>query len=110
MPHWFRLEGNRQRAPVNPVMVKIHQHQAAREQLIQHRPPTLLAGEHLVLVEQHQLIRFGSDQGDIPAAECTCLVDAAICFNHALGKGMRISQHFESVADNRPAAFAGNVI
>ena len=42
MPHRPRLECNRQRPAVGPVMVEIHQHQPAREQLVENRPPALL--------------------------------------------------------------------
>jgi hypothetical protein len=43
--HRLRLEGNPQRAPIHAVMVEIHQHQPAREQQVEQRPPALFGRE-----------------------------------------------------------------
>ena len=110
MPHRPRLERNRQRAAVGPVMVEIDQHQSAGEKLVEHRTPTLFGGEQLVPVEQHQLVRIGPDQADIPPPERPVLVDRTVGGIHPLRKGVRIGQHLEGVADQRPAPLARDMV
>ena len=106
VPHRFGLERDRKRTAVDPVMIEIHQHQPAREQLVEHRAPALFGTEDLVLVEQQQLVRLGPDQRDLPAAEGAVLVDLAVGLDHPVGKGVRIGEHGEGVADHRPARIA----
>ena len=60
--HRLRLERNRQRAAMHPMLFEIHEHQAAWKQLIERRPPALLGRKYLVAVEQHQFVRVGPEQ------------------------------------------------
>ena len=109
MAHWLRLERDGERTAINPVVIKIDEHKPAREQLIQHGSPTLLAGENLVLVEQDQLVCLSADQRNVPAAKGPDLVDLAIGLNHALGEGMGVGQLRERVAYERISRLAGDV-
>ena len=106
MPHRLGLEGDRKRAAIDPVMLEIDQHQAPREELVEHRSPALLTGEDLVLVEQKQLVGLGADQRDLPSAERAVLVNLAVGLDHPVCKGVRIGEHREGVADDGPARLA----
>ena len=107
--HRLWLERDRQRLAVGPVMVEIHQHQPAREQLVEDRAPALLAGENLLAVEQHQFVRVRADQRHGRPAERLVAVHAPVFFHHRAGEGGRIGQHPEGVADDGQARLAGNV-
>ena len=109
MAHWLRLKRDGEGTTVDPVVVKINEHEPARKQLIEHRSPALLAGENLVLVEQDQLVCLSANQRNVPAAEGPYLVDLAIGLNHALGEGMGVGQLRERVAYERISRLAGDV-
>ena len=107
--HRSRLECDRQRAAVSPVVIEIHQHQPTREQPIQYGAPPLFGRKQLFAVEQDQLIGVRPDQRHVPAAKGLVLVDPSIFGDHRLGHAMRIREHFEGIADKRPAFFAWDV-
>ena len=107
--HRSRLEGNRERLAVGSVPVKIHQHQSAREEIVEHRPPTLLAGKYLVLVEHHQFGGIGAEQHDILLAETEGAINRTIAFEHILAETNRVLEHLQRRTQYRQALFAGNM-
>ena len=109
MPHRAGLERDRQRAAISAVMVEIDQHQTAREQLVENRSPALFGAEDLVAVHQQHLVGLGPDQRDIPATKGLVLVNAAVFFDHAPRLPMRVGEHLEGVADDRPASLTGDM-
>ena len=110
MPHRLGLERDRQRLPVGAMLVEIHQHQAAREQQVEHRPPALFGREDLVAVEQYELIRIGAEQVDAGAAERAIAIHRAIARRHVFRERDRIGEQFEGVADERQAVIARDMI
>jgi len=54
--HRAGFEGDRKCAPVQPVLVKVHHHQSAREDTVHKPPPTQLGRKIPLLVEQHKLV------------------------------------------------------
>ncbi len=109
MPHRAGLEGDRQRAAIGAVMIEIEQHQPAREQLVENRSPALFGAEDLVAVHQQHLVGLGTDQRHVPATEGPVLVHTAVFFDHAPRLAMRVGQHLEGVADDRPPPLARDV-
>ena len=109
MPHRLRLEGDRQRAAILPMLFEIEQHQPAREQLVEQRAPALVAGENLVAVEQDQFVRFRAGQHNPVAAKGAIAIDLAVFRHHRAGEGVRIGEDAEGVAHDRETAFAGYV-
>ena len=92
------------------MLFEIHEHQAAGENEVQDRPPTLLGGKHLVTVKQDQLVRFRSDQLDKASTKTVGTIDRAKLADHPAGKRMRILELFKRRADDRPAVSARNIV
>ena len=108
MPHRLRLEGDRHHLAIGAVVLEIHQHQPAREQQVEHRAPALFGREHLVAIEQHQLVRVGAEHDDRWPAERVVAIDRAVGRHHPLRESERILEHLEGVAEERQPVFAGN--
>ena len=56
------FERDRKRAPVQPMLLEIEQHQAARKQQVENPSPAVRRGEQLGLVEQHEFVGLGPEQ------------------------------------------------
>lgn len=54
-------EGWLHQPPVLSVIGAVAQHQAAREELFQHRRPATLTGKGLIAVEQHLFVDVGAE-------------------------------------------------
>src|SRR6266436_4662979 len=76
--HRGGLEGDRKRAPVQPVLLEIQQHQSARKQQPENSAPAVLGGEQLGGIEHHKLIGFGPEQHDAGLAKHMAAIDRAI--------------------------------
>ena len=87
-------------------MIEIHQHQPAREQQVEHRPPALLVGKQLIPVEQHQLVGLRPDQRNRRIAERISAEHLAVGVDHMLAVRRRVAQHAERGTDNRRAVLA----
>ncbi|MBA7667324.1 hypothetical protein ES703_75411 [subsurface metagenome] len=107
--HRPRLERHRQRAAVQAVLLEIQQHQPARKQQAEDRSPAMGVRELPRLVEQHEFVGFGPEQGDAGLAEQAGPVDVAVFGGRGLDRPLGIGQDLQRVADERPAFIAGNV-
>jgi hypothetical protein len=107
--HWCGFERDRQRLAVQPVLVEIEQHQPAREKQPEDGCPTHLGGEQPLLIEEDELVRLGTKQGDAVHAEQMIAIDGPVCPVHPLDVSDRIAERFQGVADDRPALLAGNM-
>ena len=76
--HRAGFEGDRQRAPVQAMLLEIEQHQPARKQQAENPAPAERRGELLGLVEQHQLIGLGPEQHEAGLAEQMAAIDQAV--------------------------------
>ena len=103
------LEGDRQRAAVQPMLVEIEQHQPARKQPAQDRAPAMGRGEQFALVEQHEFIGFGPEHADAGLAEHPAAIDQAVFRRHPLDLALGVGEYRQRPADHRPALVAGNV-
>ncbi|MEY9502574.1 hypothetical protein ABIE87_002132 [Bradyrhizobium diazoefficiens] len=88
---------------------EIEQHQSARKQQAEHLVPAVRRREQFLLVEHHELVRFGSEQHDIGLAEDMGAVDRAVFGAVRLDMPLGVGQHLEGLADDRPALVARDV-
>ena len=91
--HRPRLEGDRQRASMQPVLLEIQQHQPARKQQAEDPAPAERRGELLGLVEQHQFIGLGPEQHEAGLTENMAAIDQPVFGGRSLHLSLRIGQH-----------------
>ena len=109
MAHRLGLERHRKRAAIGAVLLEVHQHQPAREQQVEQRPPALFGREDFVAIEQHQLVRFGAEQLDRRVAERAVTIDMPVPGDHLAPEGAGVLQHSEGVADDRQPVITRNM-
>ena len=107
--HRSGFERDRQRAPVQAMLVEIEQHQAARKQPAQDHLPAVGRGEQPALVEQHQLIGLRPEQGDAGFAEHAAAIDQTVFGGHSFDFAFGVGEDRQRPADDRPALVARNM-
>src|SRR3546814_12484257 len=73
--HRLGLERDREYLAVGAVLFEIHQHEPAREEQVEHRPPALFGREDFLAVEHDQLVRFGPVERDAAPADAVVAID-----------------------------------
>src|SRR3546814_4300078 len=104
LAHRLGLERDREYLAVGAVLFEIHQHEPAREEQVEHRPPALFGREDFLTVEHDQLVRFGPVERDAAPAEAVVAIDAAIFGDHAASESGVVAQLFERIAELRRAS------
>ena len=94
---------------MQPVLVEIEQHQAARKQQPEDLVPAERRGEHLRLVEQHELVGVGAEQADAGFAEQMGAIDEAVFGETALDMALGVGERVQRLADDRPAFVTRNM-
>jgi hypothetical protein len=107
--HRVRLEGDRQRAPVQAVLVEIEQHQSAWKKLVEHDAPSERGREHLLRIEEHQFVGLRTKHGHVGMAEGPGAVDHAEALHAPLYEPPVVGDNRERMADERPTVIAGNL-
>ena len=108
--HRRGLEGDAERLAMQAMLVEVHQHQPAREDLVENHAPAAGGGEILLPVEQNQLVGLGPEQGDAAKAEHAAAEHRAVLGVHGFDGADGIPQHGQRVADDRPAVLAWDVL
>jgi hypothetical protein len=108
-PHRTGFERYRQRPPVQAMLLEIEQHQAARKQPAENRPPAMGRGKQPGLIEQHELVGFRSECGNAGFAEYPGAIDEAVFRAHPLDFPLGVGEDCQRPADDRPAFVTGNV-
>ena len=107
--HRSGLEGDRERAPVQAMLVEIEQHQPARKQPAEHDLPAMGRGEQLLLVEQHEFVGFRTKCRDAGFAEHVAAIDRPVFRGHPLDFTLGVREDVKRAADERPTFVAGNM-
>ena len=107
--HRAGFERDRQRAPVQAMLLEIEQHQPARKQQAENPAPPERRGELLGLVEQHQFIGLGPEHHQAGLAENMAAIDQPVFGGLPLDLSLGVGQYLQRLADQRPALVAGNM-
>ena len=107
--HRPRLEGDRQRATVQPMFLEVEQHQSARKQQPENPAPAVHRGKQLGLVEQHQFVGFRSEQGEAGFAEQVAAIDQPVSRRCPFDLTLGIGEHVKRLSDDRPTLVTRNM-
>jgi hypothetical protein len=91
------------------MLLEVEQHQPARKQQPENPAPAQRRGEQLGLIEQYELIGLGPEQHQAGLAEQMTAIDQPVFGGMFFDMSLRIGQHLERLADQRPALVAGNM-
>ena len=88
---------------VKLVVGEIAQHQAVGEQPLENRIPGRPAGEHMLLVAQHEFVGVRAEQGDAALKQHAAAIHQAVALGLAVHQTVVVTQKRQRVAEQRQA-------
>src|SRR5262245_24000861 len=107
--HRRRLESNAKRLAVQPMLLKIHQHQPTGEQAIEQETPAVGGGKVLVAIKEYEFVGFWSQERDRANAKQVVAVDRPVLAVHQRDMADGVPESGKGVADDRPTVFSRKV-